>query len=65
MKEFFWCEPLDVHETPCVFDAVSFKKLQERPTAHVRCIRHGALVLGYGKFIRKEDAQRFVRGEEA
>lgn len=63
MQEFFWCEPMDM-STPCVFDARGFQKLQDRPTAHTRCIRHGGLVLGYGKFISKESAQRFVRGEE-
>jgi hypothetical protein len=63
MREFFWCEPMD-GSTPCVFDAYGFKKIVERPTAHARCIRHGALVLGYGKFLSKEAAQKYVRGEE-
>lgn len=64
LKEFFWCEPMDHRETPCVFDEHSFQKLQARDTAHVRCIRHGALVLGYGKFTSREAAQKYVRGEE-
>jgi hypothetical protein len=64
MKEFFWCEPMDPRETPCVFDAHSFQKLVDRDTSHTRCIRHGALVLGYGKFLSKEAAQKHVKGED-
>jgi hypothetical protein len=61
MKEFFWCEPFDPKETPCLFDAESLKELMK---SHTRCIRHDALVLGYGKFMSKEAAQKHVRGED-